>query len=746
MLGFKIINALKKERSVLLEERRLSGWLYNIATAMVIATLYTGATPVAHAQFSELVGGDEDGEEGNDIAFLQADTLTYDRSNNLVIAEGNVEVAYGTRVLFADRLTYNQDTDIIKAEGNIAILEESGQVTFADSAELTGDLKEGVVENIQMLLEDDSKFAANRATRIRDRLSVLNKAVFSPCKVCEDDKRPPLWQIKAYRVIHDQEIKEIRYQDAVFEVFGVPVGYFPYFSHPDPTVKRKSGFLTPSIGNSSDLGTLFEIPYYFALSDHYDATFTPLFTTDEGVLLQGEFRQKTRRGQYTVEGSITRADELNDLGVKTGETDIRGHIFASGKFRLSPKWTTKFALEQTTDDTFLERYDISEEDRLESRLNFTRVDDRNLLTLDSFAFRDLRFETQPGQTPIVVPLVDYNHVFDELVAGGQIKMNGNLLNFFRSDGTDVTRLSGTASWDRIETNKFGQVLNYFASVRSDGYFIKDFDVQIDGENRDTIGRVLPQVGLDVRWPFARTAWSTFQTIEPIVQVIYAPVGGNPSEIPNEDSLSFEFDDTNLFSRNRFPGFDQYEDGSRINYGIRGSIHGSKLGFAEFLIGQSYRFVDNSTFAVGTGLDDKQSDFVGRVILSPNPHINIVNRFRFDRRDLSLDRNELQLSWQYWRLNGGITYTRLAEEATDESLIEREEVSLVAGVDVTRNWRLFGSYRRDLEANRNIRSDIGVQYEDECTLLQVTFRRDFTEDRDVSADSTVFFTIRLKNLG
>ena len=157
-------------------------------------------------------------------------------------------------------------------------------------------------------------------------------------------------------------------------------------------------------------------------------------------------------------------------------------------------------------------------------------------------------------------------------------------------------------------------------------------------------------------------------------------------------------------------------------------------------------MDNSTFAVGTGLEDKQSDFVGRVILSPNRHINIVNRFRFDRRSLSLDRNELQLSWRYWRVDGGITYTRLAEEATDASLVEREEVSLVAGVDVTRNWRLFGSYRRDLEANRNIRSDIGVQYEDECTLVQVSFRRDFTEDRDVSADSTVFFTIRLKNLG
>ncbi len=716
--------------------------------AAVLAALPLGL-PVdyAAAQFSELAGGDDKGgEDGEDIAFLQADTLTYDRSNNTVIAEGNVEVTYGTRVLFADRITYDQEADIISADGNIAILEESGQVTFADTAELKGDLAEGVVENIRMLLADNSKFAANRATRVRDRVSVLNKAVFSPCKVCKDGSRPPLWQIKAYRVIHDQEIKEIRYQDAVFEVFGVPVGYFPYFSHPDPTVKRKSGFLTPSIGNSSDLGTLFEIPYYFALSDHYDATFTPLFTTDAGILLQGEFRQKTRRGQYLVEGSITRADELNDLGVKTGEKDTRGHIFANGRFRLSPNWNSKFTLEQTTDDTFLERYDITQEDRLESRLNFTRMKDRNLLSIDSFAFRDLRLEQEPGQTPIVVPLIDYGHVFQQSVGGGTVKLNANLLNFFRTSGTDVTRISGTASWDRIETNRFGQIFNYFASVRSDGYFIKDSDVTTTGENRDTVGRVLPQLGVDVRWPFARTAWSTYQTIEPIVQVIYSPVGGNPTEIPNEDSLSFEFDDTNLFSRNRFPGLDQFEDGSRINFGLRGSLHTQSGGFAEFLIGQTYRFVENATFAVGTGLDDRQSDFVGRVIISPIDNLSIVNRFRFDRRNLNLDRNELQLSWNYWRVNGGVLYTRLAAEATDESLVERQEISLVAGIDMTRKWRLFGSYRRDLEANRNIRSDIGLQYEDECTLLQVTFRRDFTRDRDVSADSTVFFTIRLKNLG
>lgn len=724
------------------------------AFVWVLATLtLAGAWSPLHAQ-SSLLGtaddtepdGSEEDEEGDDIAFLQADTLTYDRSNNTVLAEGNVEVAYDTRVLFADKLIYNQDTDIIRAEGNIAILEESGQVTFAESAELKGDLKEGVVENIQMLLSDNSKFAANRATRIRDRLSVLNKAVFSPCKVCEDDKRPPLWQIKAYRVIHDQEIKEIRYQDAVFEVFGVPVGYFPYFSHPDPTVKRKSGFLTPSIGNSSDLGTIIETPYYFALSDHYDATVKPVIATDAGVLLQGEFRQKTRRGQYRVEGSITLADELDDRGVKTGETDTRGHIFANGQFNLSPNWNSKFTLEQATDDTFLERYDISEQDRLESRLNFTRIKNRNFLSIDSFAFRDLTLEEEPGQTPVVVPLVDYGKVFTQPVAGGQVQINANLLNFFRSDGPDVTRISGTARWDRIQTNRFGQVLNYFASVRSDGYFIKDSDTAFGPENRDTVGRVLPQVGLDVRWPFARHAWSLYQTIEPIVQVIYAPVGGNPTEIPNEDSLSFEFDDTNLFSRNRFPGLDQYEDGSRINYGLRGSVHTQSGGFAEFLIGQSYRFVENATFAVGTGLNEKNSDFVGRVIISPNEHIDLVNRFRLDRDDLSLDRNELQLNWRYWRLNGGVLYTRLAEEATDAALIQRQEISLVAGVDVTRNWRVFGSFRRDLQEKQNIRTDIGLQYEDECTLFQVTFRRDFTEDRDVSADSTVFFTIRLKNLG
>ena len=731
------------------DAKRHFRWGRHAAAYLVLGTLlFAGSFDASHAQLSELTGGGDANseDEEQEIALLQADTLTYDRANNTVIADGNVEVAYGSRVLFADRITYNQDPDIIVANGNIAILEESGQVTFAESAELKGDLKEGVVENIQMLLADDSKFAANRATRLRDRLSVLNKAVFSPCKVCKDDKRPPLWQIKAYRVIHDQEIKEIRYQDAVFEVFGVPVGYFPYFSHPDPTVKRKSGFLTPSIGNSSDLGTLFELPYYFALSDHYDATFTPLYTTDEGLLLKGEFRQLTRRGGYTVEGSITRADELNDLGVKTGETDIRGHIFADGKFRLSPKWRTRFLLEQTTDDTFLERYDITQEDRLESRLNFTRIDRRNVLTIDSFAFRDLTFEEETGQTPIVVPQIDYTHIFQNFVAGGQIKMNGNLLNFFRSDGADVTRLSGTASWDRFDTNRFGHVINTFASFRSDGYFVKDTDVALGGENRDTVGRVLPQVGVDVRWPFARSKWNTFQTLEPIVQVIYSPVGGNPTEIPNEDSLSFEFDDTNLLRRNRFPGLDQYEDGSRINYGLRGSIHGQRIGFAEFMIGQTYRFVENSTFAQNTGLDDRQSDFVGRVIISPNEHLRIINRFRVDRRDLSLDRNELQLNWNYWRLNGGVVYTRLAAESTDASLVQREEVSLVAGVDMTKNWRLFGSYRRDLEANRNIRSDIGLQYEDECTLLQVTFRRDFTRDRDVSADSTVFFTIRLKNLG
>jgi LPS-assembly protein len=706
------------------------------ATIACLALLNCLDTPQARAQ------------EQDQPAIIQADVLTYDQENDLVIAEGNVEVNYEDRVLFADKIVYNQVTDVIIAEGDVAILDKTGDVLFADRAELKDELKEGIVENIKLLLADDSKLAANVGHRVVGRLSILSKGVYSPCEVCADRKWPPLWQIKAYRVVHDNELKEIRYQDAIFELFGVPVGYSPYFSHPDPSVKRKSGFLMPSIGNSSDLGTIVEIPYYFALAQNYDATFSPKYTSDEGVVLQGEFRHRTHYGSYSLSGSITQADELNDLGQRTGGKDIRGHFFAEGEFELRNDWNAGFEIQQTSDDTYMRRYDITDEDRLENHAYLERFRGNTSLTAETYAFKDLRLADVAGETPTVLPLLTATHRFKDKVGGGNVDVTGNILNLFRAAGTDVTRISAGANWERTKATRNGQIWKSFASMRADGYFAKDLETpdQLSNvPNTEITGRALPQVGLDIRWPFARYKWKTEQIIEPVVQLIYSPLGGNPTEIPNEDSLSFEFDDTNLLSRQRFPGLDRWEDGMRANVGLRMAAYNASGGSAEVLFGQVFRVSNNGTFAENTGLENNASDYVGRINLSPIQNFSITHRFRLDRKSFRFARNEVSLNASYWRLAGSLWYTKLSQEETDASLTEREELTAYGRVKITDYWSASGSIRRDLVRKANVTTRLGLTYLDECTQLNLVYQRDFTSDRDIKPSTSILFTFQLRNL-
>ena len=246
---------------------------------------------------------------GDQPSLITADSITYDETLGIVTARGSVEISQDDRVLVADTISYNTNTDVVIATGNVALLEPSGDVVFADYMEVTGDLREGFVRDIRILMADQSRMAAVSGVRTGGDRTELSKTVYSPCELCKQDPtRAPLWQLKADRVVWDQTKKTVTYRDAWLEFFGVPVFYTPYFQHPDPTVKRQTGFLAPGFGNSEQLGAQFEIPYFIVLSDTSDVTLTPIITTKQGVVGLVEYRQRFETGYLELEGSATGAD------------------------------------------------------------------------------------------------------------------------------------------------------------------------------------------------------------------------------------------------------------------------------------------------------------------------------------------------------------------------------------------------------------------------------------------------------
>ena len=194
-------------------------------------------------------------KSGQKQMLVQAAEINYDYANNRVAAVGNVQIYYGDFTLEADRVIYDQKTKRLHAEGNVRLTEQDGKVTYGEIMDLSDDYRDGFVDSLRLDSPDQTRMAATRAERSSGNFTVLHNGVYTACAPCKDDPRkPPLWQVKAARIIHDQGEKMMYFEDARLEFFGQPLAWLPYFSAPDPTVKRKTGVLTPAISSSSVYG------------------------------------------------------------------------------------------------------------------------------------------------------------------------------------------------------------------------------------------------------------------------------------------------------------------------------------------------------------------------------------------------------------------------------------------------------------------------------------------------------------
>jgi len=687
----------------------------------------------------------------DDTVLIEADEMVHDRESDIVTATGNVEVTSEDRVLLADSIVYDRPSKTVTARGNVSLLQPDGQVMFADTMVLSDDFADAVGETVRLLLEQNARVAANSGTRRAANRTELNKAVYTVCDVCKE--RPdsaPLWQIRSFKAIHDKEKKRVEYEDAFVEFFGVPVLYTPYFSHPDPTVKRQTGFLMPVPGTSTDFGTTLRTSFFWNIAPNMDFTFNPRWQSKVGHVYGGEFRHHLGFGEYKIEGSATWPDED-----QVGGNDIepfRGHFFADARFDLTQKSSAGLDLKLTSDETYLRRYDILNDNDLISNAFVQTIDGRNFARADAYYFQGLLTSDDQASIPFIAPLVDAEYYFEPLVAGGQIKGKFNALNLQRHEGTSFQRFSGELGWDLSRTAKSGERFGAFADLRGDVYVVDEDTTNGVGQNKSSVQtRIVPTVGLEYRWPWISQGDNTSQVIEPIVQAIYSPSNTNPRDIPNEDSLSVDFDVTHLFDRNRYPGLDRFEDGARINYGLQYTLLGDDGGQASLLIGQSHRLEESAAFPAGSGLQDSDSDIVGRAQINPGPYLDLVTRFRADPRNGELLSNEVSLTSSFSVFdNRGVSLSAnyVFQDSSLNTVTNREgeEVSGSFSFNFMDNWWLSGNARRDLRRAEMVSDGLGLTYQDECFLFSLNFNQSFIRDRDIEPTNSLTFRIQLVTLG
>ncbi|MEX2518323.1 MAG: LPS assembly protein LptD, partial [Paracoccaceae bacterium] len=486
---------------------------------------------------------------------LVADEITFDEQTGVLTARGDVELYQQGKTLTAAAIRYDSRSERIAAEGPITLRTERGETVYADGADLDASLRDGLVQGARSVIAGGGKIAAAEAERIEGRYNVMGKAVFSPCEVCAAHP-VPLWRIRAERIVHDQQERVIHYENAWFDVLGAPVAYLPYFQHPSPEVKRASGLLAPEFGTDRAYGVGVKIPYIVVLDDHSDLTLTPFITTEDGAILEVDYRRRFERGYVDLDLSFGVTD-YDDAG----GAEARLGAFGSGRYLVSEGVHAGFDLAFAADDAYLRRYDYTDLDRLRSEAFVRAYDGPNRASVDVAYLQSLRDNDPQGQIPMVLPEISLRRVWATPGVGGELGVELDSVILVREDDRDVGRLSLGADWSRQHTTSSGVILRGFTDAQADLYQIND-DPAFDSR----AARFVPRIGAEARMPFSRVDGAgRTHVVEPIIQFSVAP-DVRDGDIPNEDSVVIEFDEMNLFETNRSPGFDRVETGANITVG------------------------------------------------------------------------------------------------------------------------------------------------------------------------------------
>lgn len=662
-------------------------------------------------------------------AILVADSVFITPERKL-IAEGNVEAIQGTTRLTAQRVEFDRDTDTLTIQGPIRI-DEGGRITvLANFAEMDKSLQNGLLTGARMVLDQQVQMAALQMTRVRGRYTQLYKTAVTSCHVC-DDGRPPLWQIRARRITHDQAERQLYFEEAQLLVYDLPVFYIPSMRLPDPSLDRATGFLIPKIRTTSNLGTGLKLPYFIRLGDHSDLTLSP-YLSGSTQTLDYRYRQAFRRGRITIEGAHTRDD------LQSGED--RGYIFANGYYLLNRGYRVGLQVQTASDDAYLVDYGLPDLDRLQNEISVSRYKDRSAFRTRLIRYKSLRDDDDDSLLPTIVFDSALERRFFPRRIGGELRVGLSAHHHRRSSdldvlGRDVTRAGLDLTWQRSWLLRGG--------LRADwtvGFAADTFDIDQDSAYPDTITRTTPGTALSFRLPMRRAmAGGAVHYLEPILQVGWTSVNGD--DPPNDESSFVEFDRGNLLALSHFPAEDRRDNGAMAAYGLNWERYGPRGLYTSLSIGQILRRTEQNDFTRTSGLGSLQSDVLVAGQVKIDKSLTLTARTLLDEA-FSFSKAEFRGDWSNHRARLSGTYLWLGPDTQEDRDQALSEVYLDGGYDISPGWSASASLRYDISDNRATRAGLGLVYSNECLTMDFSLSRRFTSSTSIEPTTDFGFTIAL----
>lgn len=723
-----------------------------------------------------------------DEMYMEADEVIRDDDAGITTAQGNIEVRYDGRTLRANKLVYNDQTGVIRAYGDITVVNADGTSEYAQEMVLDEKMRAGVALGFSARLQENVKIAAASAARRSETIEELNKAIYTPCDICAKDGSPktPTWSVVAERVVRDKKRRIVYYRNARFRLFGVSVAYLPVFWHADPGAQRSSGFLVPKASVSDRRGLSYEQPYYWVISPSADLTISPQINTKIAPFLNGEVRKRFYSGDVDIRFGYTHARDFDGRGNElVGTKTDRSYVLGRGAFQIDEKWLWGFTAERASDDLIFDKYEIgkvyisrgpyvADDRRLISQLYTIRQDERSYFSAAAMTIQGLR----PGSIdpvtgfasgendrvfPVIGPLVEGHYEPATTIGGGRLRVHTSAVVLSREQsqtdltqrlpGLDSARVTGELDWRRSFTSANGLRVSPFVNMRADAYAIRDILTGVGSATRkDDMTRGLATAGVDITYPlFKRTKDATI-VIEPVAQIAASPnakqivigrtAAGDPIYL-NEDSVAFEFDETTLFRSNKFPGYDLYEDGVRLNLAGRATVMWDDGRRANVLLGRSFRTEENAVFTDRSGLRTKTSDWIVAADVQPMRGLSMFARARLDNDNLDIHRLEAGAN-TYNKYGSG--FVRYLTDDFDINGFKRENLDLGGEVYVGKNFGVSFYGNRDLKQDSWVIRDLGVFYRDECLRVDVIYRREDTIIGRLLPSESVSVRLTLATLG
>ncbi|MBT8155217.1 LPS assembly protein LptD [Epibacterium ulvae] len=668
-------------------------------------------------------------------AILVADSVFITPERQLV-ATGGVEVFQGSVRLQAEKITFDDANGTLRIEGPIRIDQDGDVSILADAAELDSDLQNGILSSARLVFDQQVQLASLQMTRVNGRYTQLYKTAVTSCDVCNDG-RPPLWQIRAERVTHDQQEQQLYLENAQLRVRNVPIFYFPALRLPDPTLDRATGFLVPTIRSTSSLATGIKVPYFFKIGDHKDLTLAP-YISSKTRTLDWRYRQAFRRGSITFEGAFTRDD------LQSG--DDRGYGSLQGQFALKQGYKLAFDLNVVSDDAYFADYGLADVDRLRSDITVSRIKRDEFLRGSILHYKSLRDSEEQDEVPSIIADVGYEkRIHPAWSQNGELRLGLEAHNHRRTSnelatatdaaGRDVARVSTDFSWHQDWRFSSGLVTEWEVGATFDQFSIND-----DAVFANSSSRAVPRSALTFRLPMTRvTVGGASQYLEPIAQLGWSNVTGD--DVPNDESNFVEFDEGNLLSLSRFPASDQREDGLQLAYGVNWAHFDPSGWQATATIGQVFRQDAEDSFTKTSGLSDTSSDLLLAGQLKLNQGVALTARGLLNG-SLNVSKAEFRGDVRYKKANVRGSYLWLGSDAEENRDDPTSELWFDGNYEVNANWLASANLRYDVSDGRATRAGLGVAYQNECVTVDLSVNRRYTSTTSVEPSTDFGFTISL----